>query len=239
MSGLLPLLLHGRGLVELGHAVQVIVHDDREYLHCVGIDTGNVYRRCPVVGWSRLPLHVPREPYAGDRPITEYPVVVLGHRANNMDPLVLDVARSSRGARTTKDYEPPEEEESNTDPTNVRDLVTENAGTTFKVRPDGSIVVSPASHIEVILNGKEVRLSNAGEMGSGVAKADATSGQLNNVIDALNSLVTALRSVVPDPITGAVTVTALQAALAPVPAVVAVLESELRAFGLRVPGKSQ
>lgn len=234
MSALMPSLVHGKGLVEIACAVQLVVDQGEEFLYCVNPDTGSHYPRCPVVGWNRFPLKVPTAPWRGDA-LTAAPRVVLGHRAGKLDPVVLDAVR--RPDRVTMS-EAPADGESDAAAPSVKDVVVENGGTRVIVRDDGRVTIQAGGDVEVTINGGTFRVSDAGDSSGRVMLASPGTSALNSHVSAFNALVRALGGVVPDPVTGAVTKVALQAALATVPTLGTLDETALRSQAVHVPNKA-
>lgn len=237
--------MHGRGLIEIVQAVRATVDGaGNEYLDCMNFDTGTPYPRCPYVGYDRLPLRVPREAFNEHTKTnpSQYPLVIIAHRGNNMSPVVLGPARNPGVARTSSEYEPPDAGDDDTAQPTLDDHVVENGGTRVTVRSNGAVTIAANADVSIILNGNALKVSDAGDAEGRIALVAPTVSKLNEIIatqTALKKVVSLLAeaaAAAADPITGAATIAAIETALAEVSDVLPATEETMRTDSVHVPG---
>lgn len=234
--GIYPTLgrvIRGTSAIEVVYAVREYLDtgdNTTRYVDCVNPDTGSQWARCTVANPTGIPIGAPSEAFSpGARPWADYPKVVIGHRAAGQSPIVLmPFTNTALQYSTTAPSTP-------SAPPTPRDYVIANGGTKITVRDDGVLVITANGPVHVLLNGQPFSVSEGGDDDGRVALAEPLVTKLNEIITALNLLVTSLRAIPPNPTTGAVPHAGLQAALQAVTAVTNAVEETIQSDMFRLP----
>jgi hypothetical protein len=188
--------------------------------------------QCLVVGGDGKNLGIPDAPWVPGADLADYPQVVVLHRGDNRQPLVLDVVTNlsgryaAAGATTSNTTSPAKFKRS--------DRVVHNGGSAVVLRNDGATVIDLAEgqNLLVNLNGGVLRVGTPDDAKDRALLASPAVDLFNTLIDNYNALLgalqTALTAATSSPVPGDVFVATLSAALGSMPALSSAQLEELQ-----------
>lgn len=220
--------------VEVVYAVREYDIDGNYYVDVVNPDTGQLGpMQCLVAGGDGKNLGLPAEAWIPGQDLKAFPLVVIAHRGDNRQPLLLDVLSNLEGRFATEGQDDSADTDS---PVTYRrrDRFMHNGGSTVLLREDGSTVIDLAEgkSLFVNLNGGVLRVGTGDDAKDRALLAKPAVTQLNTIITGYNALLgalqTALNVAAATPAPGDVFVATLSAALGSMPALSSAQLEELQ-----------
>ena len=231
-------LLRFTSSIEVVYAIREYIQEGERYCDVVNPDTGQLpATQCPLLGGE--PVGVPLAPWTAASDLSSYPLVVLGHRADNRQSLVLAVLRKP-GRVYTAGPEGASPAEDHASPTTygLRDHVTTNGGTSLVLRENGNTTLDAGGSVNIQLTDGVLRVTQDGAADDRALLAAPTVTKLNALITSYAALLSALSAAASaaaaSPAPGDTFVATLNGALGAVPAVDSAVLAELQSAVLHL-----
>lgn len=232
---------------EVMYAISAYVIDGVQYCDVSNPDSGQAQGvQCIVAGVDGKPLGVPKIPWVRGLNIRDYPLVIVGHRSDGRQPIVIDVLKNTSLVYADNAHAKVAGNNDDTDPSNLNDRVITNGGTTVTIRENGNVVIESAGDVSVQLSGGAVmRVSKGGDAGDRALLATPAIDKFNEGSEAFNALLSALKTasdaaaaaatLTPAGDPGAVFTATLQAALLAVPVMESAVAAQMQSASLCLP----